>query len=68
MVYCQLDKKKETTNPYDMDIKDEIVLKGMPWAASYEIEYNTIGSFKTINSNTPGYYIFLWTGNAYTLK
>ena len=51
-----------------MDIKDELVLNGMTWEAADEIEYNTIGEFQTRDSNTPGYYIFLWTGNAYTLQ
>ena len=32
------------------------------------IGYNTIGAFQTSGSNTPGYYIFQWTGNAYTLQ
>ena len=47
-----------------MKIKDEIVLQGMTQAASDDIEYNTIGVFQTINSNTPGYYIVRWTVNA----
>ena len=51
-----------------MEIKDELVLNGMIWAAAYEIEYNTIGSFKTSNSNTHRFYIVKWTGNAYTLQ
>ena len=51
-----------------MNIKDELVLHGMTWAASDKIEYNTIGSFQTSDSNMPGYYIILWTGNAYTLQ
>ena len=38
----------------------------MTWAVAYDIEYNTIGSFQNRDSNTPGYYIFLWTGNSYT--
>ena len=46
-----------------MEIKDDLVLHGMTWAASNEIEYNKIGAFQTINSNTPGYYIVQWTGN-----
>ena len=40
----------------------------MTWAVVYEIEYNTIGVFQTRDSNTPGYYIVQWTGNAYTLQ
>ena len=42
-----------------MKIKDELVLHGMTWAESDDIEYNTIGVFQTSDSNTPGYYI-LW--------
>ena len=34
MVYFQIDLKKETTNPDDMKIKDEIVLHDMTWAAA----------------------------------
>ena len=37
-------------------------------ASSDEIEYNTIGAFQTSNSNTPGYYMFRWAVNAYTLQ
>ena len=48
-----------------MKIKDELVLYGMPWAAVDEIEYNAIGEFQTSDSNTPVYYIFQRTGNAY---
>ena len=44
-----------------MEIKDE-------QAAVDEIEYNEIDAFKNSNSNTPGYYIVQWKGNAYTLK
>ena len=51
-----------------MDIKDKFVLSSMNWAAAAEIEYNTIGAFQTSDSNMPVYYIFLWTGNAYTLQ
>ena len=46
-----------------MVIKDNLVLNGMPWESADEIEYNTIGAFQTSDSNTPGYYIFLWTVN-----
>ena len=28
----------------------------------------TLGAFHTSDSNTPGYYIVQWTGNAYTLQ
>ena len=51
---CQLTLKKETTNPDEMDIKDELVLNGMTWAAAYNIGYNTIGAFQTRDSITPG--------------
>ena len=51
-----------------MEIKDELVLNGMNWASAYNIENSTIGAFKTSDSNTPGYYIVWWTGNAYTLQ
>ena len=40
-----------------MEIKDEIVLHGMTWAGADENEYNTIDTFQTSDSNTPGYYI-----------
>ena len=68
MVYCQINLKKETTKPDNMKIKDELVLYCMNWAAVDEIEYNTIGEFQTRESNTPGYDIVKWTGNAYTLQ
>ena len=32
------------------------------------IEYSTIGAFQTSDSNTSAYYIFQWTGNAYTIQ
>ena len=51
-----------------MEIKCKLFLHGMTWAAAYDIEYNTIGTFQTSDSTTPGYYIFIWTGNAYTLQ
>ena len=51
-----------------MQIKDKLVLNGMTWAAAYAIEYNAIGTFQTSDSNKPRYYIFLWTGNSFTLK
>ena len=51
-----------------MEIKDKPVLNGMTWAEADNIEYNTIGAFQTSDSNTPVYYIVLWTGNAYTLQ
>ena len=68
MVYFQIDLKKEKTNPDEMQIKDELVLNGMTWAEADDIEYNTIGALKTSDSNTPGYYIVLWTSNAYNLQ
>ena len=68
MVYFQIDLKKETTNPDEMDIKDELVIHGMTWAAADEIEYITIGEFQTSDSYTPVYYIVRWKCNAYTLK
>ena len=51
-----------------MEIKDELVSNDINWAAAENIEYNTIGAFQTSNSNTPGYYIVWWTGDAYTLQ
>ena len=56
------------TNPNKMKIKDELFLQGTTQAAADEIEYNTMGAFKTSDSNKNGYYIFKWTGNAYTLQ
>ena len=60
--------KKETTNPDEMNIKDRLFLHSMNWAESDKIEYNTIGSFQTSDSNTSVYYIVRWTGNAYNLQ
>ena len=60
--------KKETTNPNKMKTKDDLVLHGMNHAAADEIEYNNMGAFQTSDCNTHGYYIFKWTGNAYTLQ
>ena len=51
-----------------MEIKYELILHGMPRVEVNDIEYNTIGSFQTSNSNTPVYYIFRWTVNLYTLQ
>ena len=51
-----------------MEIKYEIVLNGMTWAAEDEIENNTIGDFQTSDSNTTGYFIVWWKGNAYALQ
>ena len=47
-----------TTNPDDMEIKDELFVNGINWAAADYIEYHTIGAYQTRDSNTPGYYIF----------
>ena len=49
---CQIDLKKETTNPDEMEIKYEIVLNVMNWAAADDIEYNNIGAFQTSDINT----------------
>ena len=68
MVYFQIDFEKETANPDKMEIKYEVVLNSMTWAAPDYIEYNKICEFQTSDSNTPGYYIIWWTGNAYTLQ
>ena len=40
----------------------------MNWSAPGDIEYNTIGAFQISYSNMPGYYIFWWTCNVYTLQ
>ena len=69
MVYLpNLLRKKKTTNPDKMDIKDKLILNGMTWAVADQIEKNMIVTFQTSNSNTPGYYIVLWTGNEYNLQ
>ena len=65
---AKLNLKKETINPNEMKIKDELVLHRMTQEAADKIEYNTIGAFQTSYSNTPGYYIVQCTGNAYTLQ
>ena len=70
-IKCYLSKlnlKKETTNPDEMKIKDELVLQGMTQAAAENIEYNTMGAFQTSDCNPHGYYIVKWTGNAYNLQ
>ena len=51
-----------------MDIKNKLVLIGITWAVSDNIECNIIGEFQTSNSNTPGYYAVQWKVNAYTLE
>ena len=68
MIYYQIEFKKETTNPNEVKIKDELVLQGMTQVAADKIKYNTMGSFQTIDGNTHGYYIVKWKGNAYTLQ
>ena len=50
---AKLTFKKETTNPDEMMIEDKLVLHGMTQEAADKIEYNTIGAFKTSDSNTP---------------
>ena len=68
MVYiAKLNLKKEIIDPNEMKIKDELFLQGMNQAAADEIEYNTMGAFKTSDCNTHGYYIVKWRGNAYTI-
>ena len=52
MVYCLIELKKETTNPNNMKIKDERVLQSMTQEAGDDIEYNTMGAFKTSDCNT----------------
>ena len=49
--------KKGAKHPYEMDIKDKLVLNGINWEAADEIEYKTIGAFQNSNSNTARYYI-----------
>ena len=53
MIYFpnRLKKKKK---PDEMEIKYELVLKSMTWETEDNIEYDTIGTFQTRNSNTPG--------------
>ena len=51
MVYFQIELKKETTNPYEINIKDGLVLQGMTQAVSDKIEYNTMGAFQSSNCN-----------------
>ena len=55
-IFAKLNFKKETTNPNEMKIKDELFLQGMTQAAADEIEYNIMGAFQTIDCNTHGYY------------
>ena len=40
----------------------------MTRAEADDIEYNTMGAFKTSSCSTHGYYIVKWTGNSYTLQ
>ena len=65
---AKLNLNKETINPNEMKIKDELVLQGTTQATTEEIENNTMGAFKTSQYNTHVYYIVKWTGNAYTLQ
>ena len=51
-----------------MKIKYYLVLFCMTQTLAHDIKYNTIGVFKTSDSNTPVYYIFWWTGNAYNIQ
>ena len=67
-IFAKLNIKKETINPNEMNIKYELVLQGMTQVAADKIEYNTMGSFQTIDGNTHRYYIDKLTGNAYTLQ
>ena len=64
----KLNLKKETKNPNEMKLKDELVLQGMIQEEADEIEYDTICAFKTSDCNTHGNYIVKCTGNAYTLQ
>ena len=47
MVYFQIEKKNETTNPNTMKIKYELVLQVTTQVAADKIEYNTMGAFQT---------------------
>ena len=38
MVFFQIDLKKETTKPDEMEIKYEVVLNDMTWATADKIE------------------------------
>ena len=64
----KLNLKKETTNPNETKIKNELVLQGMTQEAADQIAYNTMGEFQTSDFNTHVYYIVKQTGNAYTLQ
>ena len=50
-----------------MNIKDDLVLHGMTWAAADYIEWNSIGAFQTSDIITPGNYLVLCKGNKYNL-
>ena len=54
---AKLNLKKETTNPNEKTIKDELVLKVMTQVEADEIEYNTMGAFQTSDKNTHECYI-----------
>ena len=60
--------KIKIKNPDDTEIKNELVLNGMNWSAADDIEYSTIVSFQTSDSNTSGYYNFWWICNAYAVQ
>ena len=60
MVYWKIDLKKETKNPDEKKIKDELILHGMNRAAEDKIEYNTIGTFQT--TTVTRLYIILFNG------
>ena len=53
VIFPKLTFKKETTNPEEMQIKDELVLNGITWAELDKIEKDAIGTFRTRKSNTP---------------
>ena len=67
-IFAKLNLNKETTNPNEMKIKDELVLQSMTQATADNIEYNTMSEFQTSDCNTHGYYIVKFTGNEYTLQ
>ena len=56
-ISAKFNLKKETINPDEIKIKDELILQVMTQAAADEIEYNTMGAFQTSDCNTHGYYI-----------
>ena len=50
MLYCQIDLLKRSKNPYDMDIKDKLVLNGINWEAADEIQVEN-ASFTEIDAS-----------------